>query len=506
MLLVCGPKMFPLLFAFLLLIVDEADASQLPTQNRLVNKMLDSYDKKVKPTRLAEEPVVVTFSMELYQIIEVNERQQFILINAWIVERWRDEFLYWDPTEYDGIEEIMLPHDVLWLPDTTLYNTLTMKDEDTRRLLNAKLRANATDRFAYIELLYPTIYKFSCPLNIYYFPYDSQICKITFGSWTYDKKGIDYFPYSQYVGTSSYLENEGWHVQLFKATRRELKYSCCPNNYTILELTLHIKRKPLFYVINLIVPTCVITLISIIGFFTPSSASGERNEKVTLGITTLLSMSILMLMISDKMPTTSMFIPLIGWFLLNMIFVISLSTIMSSAVIMTQKMGLQGERLSTRTIRITCRLSRLVRITIPNHLTDISLGLGDDDGCSTVVRRNRKGDSSDVELLRRSSSRFIPPSFESTSHLLPHFHNNEHAPSPVESNDIVKKLSAFKAAVIKQRKAISEKGNTMLILVRREYDWLATVIERCSFIVFLTMFIILTAAINVIGLINWLKS
>lgn len=42
-----------------------------------------------------------------------------------------------------------------------------------------------------------------------------------------------------------------------------------------------------------------------------------REEKVSLGITTLLSMSILMLMVSDQMPTTSTFIPLIGLALLG---------------------------------------------------------------------------------------------------------------------------------------------------------------------------------------------
>lgn len=95
-------------------------------------------------------------------------------------------------------------------------------------------------------------------------------------------------------------------------TRNEVKYSCCPNKYTLLQLTLFLRRKPLFYLVNLIIPTSIITLIAIVGFFTTSSASGMREEKVSLGITTLLSMSILMLMVSDQMPTTSTFIPLIG--------------------------------------------------------------------------------------------------------------------------------------------------------------------------------------------------
>ncbi len=40
-------------------------------QKKLVNDMLEHYDKKVKPTWLAKDAVVVSFSLELYQIIEV---------------------------------------------------------------------------------------------------------------------------------------------------------------------------------------------------------------------------------------------------------------------------------------------------------------------------------------------------------------------------------------------------------------------------------------------------
>lgn len=55
---------------------------------------------------------------------------------------------------------------------------------------------------------------------------------------------------------------------LFPVKRREVKYACCPNNYTLLQLTLYLRRKPLFYLVNLIIPTSIITLIAIVGFFT----------------------------------------------------------------------------------------------------------------------------------------------------------------------------------------------------------------------------------------------
>ena len=72
-----------------------------------------------------------------------------------------------------------------------------------------------------------------------------------------------------------------------------------------------IRRKPLFYIFNLIVPTSIITIVAIVGFFTPASTADERTEKFNLGITTLLAMSILLLMVADQMPTTSEFVPLI---------------------------------------------------------------------------------------------------------------------------------------------------------------------------------------------------
>lgn len=50
--------------------------------------------------------------------------------------------------------------------------------------------------------------------------------------------------------------------------KKEVKYECCPNKYTLLPITLYLRRKPLFYIINLIIPTSITTLIAIVGFFT----------------------------------------------------------------------------------------------------------------------------------------------------------------------------------------------------------------------------------------------
>ena len=39
--------------------------------------------------------------------------------------------------------------------------------------------------------LAPIILKSKCPINVKYFPFDTQTCSLKFGSWTYDKSRLD---------------------------------------------------------------------------------------------------------------------------------------------------------------------------------------------------------------------------------------------------------------------------------------------------------------------------
>ena len=39
------------------------------------------------------------------------------------LQRWTDEYLVWDPDEYDGITSVRLSSEKIWIPDIMLYNT-----------------------------------------------------------------------------------------------------------------------------------------------------------------------------------------------------------------------------------------------------------------------------------------------------------------------------------------------------------------------------------------------
>lgn len=48
----------------------------------------------------------------------------------------------------------------------------------------------------------PVVYKTSCTINVLNFPYDTQSCNLTFGSWGYTKHQLELVRYKQIAVSS----------------------------------------------------------------------------------------------------------------------------------------------------------------------------------------------------------------------------------------------------------------------------------------------------------------
>ncbi len=79
----------------------------------------------------------------------------------------------------------------------------------------------------------------------------------------------------------------------------------------IFRFSLELKRKSMFYVLNIILPCVMLSVLQLMVFRVPSAAG----EKVSLSITLLLSFTVFLLMVSDNMPQTSTSVPLLGKYL-----------------------------------------------------------------------------------------------------------------------------------------------------------------------------------------------
>lgn len=52
---------------------------------------------------------------------------------------WYDAYLKWDKEDYDNLEMINIPSDLVWKPDIVLYNKSVKTDTEQRRVTKYSL-------------------------------------------------------------------------------------------------------------------------------------------------------------------------------------------------------------------------------------------------------------------------------------------------------------------------------------------------------------------------------
>ena len=162
-------------------------------------------------------------------------------------------------------------------------------------------------------------------MNLKYFPFDKHLCQIEFmhlprfglnvttGNYNYyEREGIVFQNDPDKTNRQFLIENGEWDlVGLTLDTSPKITtFGESITTYPIYTVTMELQRKPSFYVIILMVPSILVSLISVIGFMLPS----ESGEKVSLQLTALLSYSLVLLVIVDIIPPVGGNFPLIGNF------------------------------------------------------------------------------------------------------------------------------------------------------------------------------------------------
>uniref|UniRef100_A0A3Q2G2A6 Cholinergic receptor, nicotinic, beta 4 (neuronal) n=1 Tax=Cyprinodon variegatus TaxID=28743 RepID=A0A3Q2G2A6_CYPVA len=292
------------------------------SEERLMNWLLgtDRYNPLIRPAVNRTERVTVKLQVSLAQLISVNEREQIMTTNVWLTQHWVDYRLSWDPAKYEGIDKLRIPSRHVWLPDIVLYNNADGTYEVTV-FTNVIVLFNGT-----INWLPPAIYKSACKIEVKHFPFDQQNCTLKFRSWTYDHTEIDLILKSEAASMDDFTPSGEWDILALPGRR-----NVDPLDPTYVDLTYDfiIKRKPLFYTINLIIPCVLITSLAILVFYLPS----DCGEKMTLCISVLLALTVFLLLISKIVPPTSLDVPLIGKYLMFTMVLVTFSIITSVCVL-----------------------------------------------------------------------------------------------------------------------------------------------------------------------------
>ncbi|CAL1283244.1 unnamed protein product [Larinioides sclopetarius] len=313
-----------LLFVCQLFLTLPHDSAQGPHEKRLLNDLLSSYNVLERPVANESEPLLISFGLTLQQIIDVEEKNQIITTNVWLNLEWVDVNLRWNASEYGGVKDLRIPPWRIWKPDVLMYNSADEKFDGTYHT-NVVVRNNGS--CTYIP---PGIFKSTCKIDITWFPFDDQRCEMKFGSWTYDGFQLDLRLASEDGGDlSTYITNGEWDLIALPGTRNVIVYACCPEPYVDVTFYIHIRRRTLYYGFNLIIPCVLISSMALLGFALPP----DSGEKLTLGVTVLLSLTVYLLMVAKIIPPTSDAVSLIGTYFACIMIMVAFSVVMTVVVL-----------------------------------------------------------------------------------------------------------------------------------------------------------------------------
>ncbi|XP_073998268.1 glycine receptor alpha 1 isoform X6 [Rhodnius prolixus] len=257
-----------------------------------------SYDARIRPSGInGTVPTIVYVNIFLRSISKIDDYKMEYSVQLTFREQWLDERLKFD--DFKGkIKYLTLTEsNRVWMPDLFFSNE---KDGHFHNIImpNVYIRI-----FPYGSVLYSIRISLtlSCPMNLKLYPLDRQICSLRMASygWTTDDL--------------VFLWKEGDPVQVVKNlhlprfTLEKFLTDYCNSKtntgeYSCLKVDLLFKREFSYYLIQIYIPCCMLVIVSWVSFWLDQSAVPAR---VSLGVTTLLTMATQTSGINASLPPVS---------------------------------------------------------------------------------------------------------------------------------------------------------------------------------------------------------
>uniref|UniRef100_A0A8C1RP41 Cholinergic receptor, nicotinic, gamma n=1 Tax=Cyprinus carpio TaxID=7962 RepID=A0A8C1RP41_CYPCA len=476
-----------------------------PSITLILRDLMVGYNKNIRPMENHGDITDVKIKMTLTNLISLNEKEETLSTCVWIEMKWHDYRLRWANRTgfevYENITRMRLPSKAIWLPDIGLENNVDGRFE-------VALYTNALiDPDGSVVWLPPAIYQSSCAIKVNYFPFDWQNCSMVFRSETYNANEIKLMLSDEdnvtmewiEIDPEAFTENGEWIIKHRPAKKVVNKrYSPDELEYQEIIFFLIIQRKPLFYIINIIVPCVLFSSLGLLVYFLPA-----KGQKCTMTIAILLGQTVFLFLIAKKVPETSQAVPLIGKYLM---FVMSVTTItvMNCVVVLNVSLRTPNTHPMSNNIRkvflniLPCLLRMTMQRWTPEQeegdFKMFALGNG------TPLRRRRRSSlgliaKADEYMFRTARSELMFSRLKERKGLL------KNTLEKIQQRMFV---LGFNFPIPEKLVLKSEFQSSFLLALQENEEWflVARVIDRMCFIVMALLFILGTIGIFLMGHFN----
>ncbi|KAL7073103.1 hypothetical protein ACQ4LE_007905 [Meloidogyne hapla] len=284
-------------------------------EQEIIQKVLRDYDWRVRPRGKNESwpdtggPVNVTVNIYLRSISKIDDVNMEYSAQFTFREEWWDPRLAYsrfadDETEVPSFVVLATSEQAdlsqqIWMPDTFFQN-----EKEARRHLidkpNVLIRIHPNGQILYSVRLSLVL---SCPMSLEYYPLDRQTCLIDLASYAYTTDDIIYV----WKADNPVQQKQGLRQSLPSFELQTVLTDYCTSNtntgtYSCLRTQLILRREFSYYLLQLYIPSCMLVIVSWVSFWLDKDSVPAR---VTLGVTTLLTMTTQSSGINSKLPPVS---------------------------------------------------------------------------------------------------------------------------------------------------------------------------------------------------------
>ncbi|KAF8793926.1 acetylcholine receptor subunit alpha-L1-like [Argiope bruennichi] len=230
--------LFALLGCLVASSVTNISAKRVYSEKDLRRHIFADYDKFVRPAAHPDSTITVSTGITPLSIRELDTKTQVLVMDTYMLMKWNDDFLKWDPSEFNNITELRLPNSLVWKPDLSVYTA----SRDDALFPTSPTNVIVDHNGSVLWVPYFTI-KSRCPLKKQGKNYFECVIKI--GSWTYSGKLLNPQLDTSEVDLSNFEDsNPSWKLVTIKSDRQSQFYPCCPGeDYPAIHFNVTLKRR-----------------------------------------------------------------------------------------------------------------------------------------------------------------------------------------------------------------------------------------------------------------------
>ncbi|XP_062569626.1 acetylcholine receptor subunit alpha-L1-like [Saccostrea cucullata] len=254
-----------------------------------------TYHKLIRPS----ETTNVNVSLNLLTINNLEVKTQTLSTTGWLTIEWVDNRLTWNSGTYPDVTHVYSLDSEVWKPELFIDNSLA----DVSILVDDNVMFKIS-RDGVVEWKLPRIFTTFCNVDVTYYPFDTQNCVIEITSWAYTIDELVMNSSRSSVNIEDIKPHGEWSILSSSVAEKELqetKVNGDVEKYSQLHFSIKMQRKSNYYISSVLLPILLTSYLNNFVFILPV----DSGEKVGFILTVLLALAVLLTLVSDSIPSTS---------------------------------------------------------------------------------------------------------------------------------------------------------------------------------------------------------